>query len=36
MYGIFLNSDGSVIVFELIKTIQDNKEYLSEVDGAMA
>lgn len=31
----FLNKDGSVIVFNLIKTIQDNKDYLSEVDGAI-
>lgn len=31
----FLNKDGSVIVLNLIKTIQDNKDYLSEVDGAI-
>lgn len=31
----FLNRDGSVIVFNLIKVIQDNKDYLSEVDGAI-
>lgn len=28
-----LNSESSIIVFNLIKTIQDNKDYLSEVDG---
>lgn len=28
----FLNSEGSGIVYNLIKTIQDNKEYLSEVE----
>lgn len=33
--GYFLNSEGSVIVYNLIKTIQDNKDYLSEVDGAI-
>lgn len=31
----FKNSEGAVIVRNLIKTIQDNKEYLSEVDGAI-
>ncbi|MHB8065307.1 MAG: dihydroxyacetone kinase subunit DhaL [Ruminiclostridium sp.] len=31
----FLNSEGSVIVYNLIKIVQDNKEYLSEVDGAI-
>lgn len=31
----FLNSEGSIIVSNLIKVIQDNKEYLSEVDGAI-
>lgn len=29
----FLNKDGKVIVMNLVKTIQDNKDYLSEVDG---
>lgn len=32
---MFLNSEGSVIVYNLIKTIQENKDYLSEVDGAI-
>lgn len=31
----FRNDNGSVIVYNLIKTIQDNKDYLSEVDGAI-
>jgi dihydroxyacetone kinase-like protein len=31
----FLNEKGAVIVYDLIKTIQDNKNYLSEVDGAI-
>jgi len=31
----FLNSKGGVIVHNLIKTIQDNRDYLSEVDGAI-
>lgn len=30
----FSNQDGIKIVYDLIKTIQDNKEYLSEIDGA--
>lgn len=29
----FLNKEGKIIVLNLIKTIQKNKEYLSEVDG---
>lgn len=29
----FLNKDGKVIVLNLVKTIQENKDYLSEVDG---
>lgn len=29
----FLNKDGKVIVMNLVKTIQENKDYLSEVDG---
>ncbi len=33
--GKFLNSKGGVIVSDLIRTIQDNKDYLSEVDGAI-
>ena len=33
--GNFRNEDGLIIVKNLIKTIQDNKEYLSEVDGAI-
>lgn len=31
----FKNEKGSVIVSNLIKTIQENKDYLSEVDGAI-
>ena len=31
----FLDEKGTVIVFEIIKTIQENKEYLSEIDGAI-
>lgn len=31
----FSNQDGIKIVYDLIKTIQDNKEYLSEIDGAI-
>ena len=31
----FKNSDGTQIVFGLIKTIQENKAYLSEIDGAI-
>lgn len=31
----FKNADGKIIVIDMIKTIQDNKEYLSEVDGAI-
>lgn len=31
----FKNSDGGVIVYSLIKAIQDNKVYLSEIDGAI-
>lgn len=31
----FKNKDGGVIVSSLIKTIQENKTYLSEIDGAI-
>jgi phosphoenolpyruvate---glycerone phosphotransferase subunit DhaL len=31
----FKNDQGSIIVFNLIKVIQENKDYLSEVDGAI-
>jgi dihydroxyacetone kinase-like protein len=31
----FANQDGQVVVRELIKTIQENRAYLSEVDGAI-
>jgi phosphoenolpyruvate---glycerone phosphotransferase subunit DhaL len=31
----FKNEDGSIIVKNLIKIIQNNKDYLSEVDGAI-
>lgn len=31
----FRNDRGASVVLDLIKTIQDNKEYLSEVDGAI-
>jgi dihydroxyacetone kinase-like protein len=31
----FLNDESLLIVYELIKTIQANKEYLSEIDGAI-
>ncbi|QTL99542.1 dihydroxyacetone kinase subunit L [Iocasia frigidifontis] len=31
----FSNRDGIKIVYNLIATIQDNKEYLSEIDGAI-
>ena len=29
----FRNEDGKVVVLNLISTIQENKDYLSEVDG---
>ena len=29
----FSNADGISIVFNLIKVIQDNKQYLSDIDG---
>ena len=31
----FKNNDGKDIVMNMIKTIQDNRDYLSEVDGAI-
>jgi len=31
----FLNNKGVVIIYDLIKTIQDNAPYLSETDGAI-
>jgi dihydroxyacetone kinase-like protein len=31
----FLNDEGSLIVYDLIATIQNNKDYLSEIDGAI-
>ncbi|ACL69087.1 dihydroxyacetone kinase subunit DhaL [Halothermothrix orenii] len=31
----FLNSSGGRIVYSIIEAIQDNKEYLSEIDGAI-
>jgi len=31
----FLNNEGIIIVYDLIKTIQDNALYLSEIDGAI-
>lgn len=31
----FKNKEGNVIVYDLIKTIQNNKQYLSEIDGAI-
>ena len=31
----FLNNQGVVIIYDLIKTIQDNALYLSEIDGAI-
>ncbi len=31
----FQNKDGLVIIKDLIKTIQDNRQYLSEIDGAI-
>ena len=31
----FLNADGAVLVEQIIKTIQDNAAYLSEIDGAI-
>lgn len=31
----FTNKDGKQIVANIIKTIQDNKDYLSEIDGAI-
>jgi dihydroxyacetone kinase-like protein len=31
----FKNSEGKVVVIDLVKIIQDNKDYLSEVDGAI-
>jgi phosphoenolpyruvate---glycerone phosphotransferase subunit DhaL len=31
----FTNADGIVIVHQLIKAIQDNKQYLSDIDGAI-
>lgn len=33
MMSSFKNSDGKIIVENLIKTIQENKEYLSKIDG---
>lgn len=32
----FKNSDGSVIVDRMIQVIQDNKQYLSDIDGKIA
>jgi dihydroxyacetone kinase-like protein len=32
----FKNSDGSVIVDRMIQAIQDNKQYLSDIDGKIA
>ena len=31
----FLKNDGCVIVLDMIKAIRSNKDYLSEVDGAI-
>ncbi|HBE78578.1 MAG TPA: dihydroxyacetone kinase subunit L [Firmicutes bacterium] len=31
----FLTDEGSLIVYDLIATIQNNKDYLSEIDGAI-
>jgi dihydroxyacetone kinase-like protein len=31
----FLNNEGTILVYNLIKTIQDNALYLSEIDGAI-
>ncbi len=31
----FLNNEGTIIIYDLIKTIQDNALYLSEIDGAI-
>ncbi len=31
----FSNSDGAVIVDDLVKTIRENKQYLSDIDGAI-
>lgn len=31
----FANSDGSAILFDLIRAIQENKQYLSDIDGAI-
>lgn len=31
----FMNEDGSKIVFDLIKNIQESKHYLSEIDGVI-
>ena len=31
----FLNNEGTIIVYDLIKIIQDNALYLSEIDGAI-
>ena len=33
--AVIKNSEGKFVVERLVKTIQDNKEYLSEVDGAI-
>ena len=33
MMSSFKNSDGKIIVENLIKTIQENKDYLSKIDG---
>lgn len=35
MKETFSNNEGSKIVYELIKTIQKNKQYLSDIDGAI-
>lgn len=31
----FQNKDGAVVVYNLIETIQSNKQYLSDIDGAI-
>lgn len=35
MKNSFSNEEGSKIVYDLIKTIQENKQYLSDIDGAI-
>ena len=33
MASSFKNEDGAKIVYDMIQAIQDNKQYLSDIDG---